>query len=229
MKLIVPFVVVTAIGFILAAGCVATTVKNTVNSSSNTTDSSFNKTPTSTSPLKGSLVVSATGFSYPTNLSVFLDNQTVGMVNPVTPLYLMVSEGNHTIGVCADFVCEQENVTIRFGKYVTIDFSERLQRDVVILQPTVRVLECYKNGNALSVDIEFINPSRKDLQMSVVVSCAYSYIDDRTSIKMGDSTHGTLVQNVKAGQRITKGLYLNFVNGNSLSYSFPVIEELKVK
>jgi hypothetical protein len=229
MKLIVPFVLFIAVGFILAAGCVATTNKNTVNSSSNTTDSNLNATPNITSKLKGSLVVSVAGFSYPTNLSVILDNQTVGMVNPSTSLYLMVSEGNHTIGVCADFVCEQENVTIRFGRYVTIDFSERLHRDVVIMQPTARVLECYKNGNALSVDIEFINPSRKDLQMSVVVSCGYSYIDARTGIKMGDSTRGTLVQNVKAGQRITKGLYFNLVNGNSLSYSYPIIEELKVK
>jgi hypothetical protein len=97
------------------------------------------------------------------------------------------------------------------------------------MQPTARVLECYKNGNALSVDIEFINPSRKDLQMSAAVSCGYSYIDARTGIKMGDSTRGTLSQNVKAGQRITKVLYLNLVNGNSLSYSYPVIEELKVK
>jgi hypothetical protein len=229
MKLIVPFVLFIAVGFILAAGCVATTNKNTVNSSSNTTDSNLNATPNITSKLKGSLVVSVAGFSYPTNLSVILDNQTVGMVNPSTSLYLMVSEGNHTIGVCADFVCEQENVTIRFGRYVTIDFSERLHRDVVIMQPTARVLECYKNGNALSVDIEFINPSRKDLQMSVVVSCGYSYIDARTGIKMGDSTRGTLVQNVKAGERITKGLYFNLVNGNSLSYSYPIIEELKVK
>jgi hypothetical protein len=158
-----------------------------------------------------------------------LDQQTVGMVNPTSPLYLMVSEGNHTIGVCADFVCEQEDVTIRFGRYVTVDFSERLHKDVVIIQPTARVLDCYKNGNQLSVDIEFINPSSKDLQMSVAVSCGYSYNDARTGIKMGDSTRGTLVQNVKAGQRITNALYLNLVNGNSLSYSYPVIEELKVK
>ena len=229
MKLIVPFALFIVVGFILAAACITIKNKNPMNSSSNATDSSLNVTPNITSMLKGSLIVSVTGFSYPTNLSVFLDNQTVGMVNPSNPLYLMVSEGNHTIGLCADFVCEQENVTIRFGRYVTVDFSERLHRDVVIMQPTARILECYTNGKALSVNIEFINPSRKDLQMSVVVSCGYSYIDARTGIKMGDSTRGTLVQNVKAGQRITNALYLNLVKGNSLSYSYPVIEEIKVK
>jgi len=231
MKPVVPFALVTAIGLLLTAGCVGTTNKNTVNSSSDTTDSWLHATPlpTSTSPLQGSLVVSVAGFSYPTDMYVVLDNQTVGTVNPTSSLYLRVSEGNHTIGVCADFVCEQEQVMIRFGKYVTVDFSERLRKDVVILQPTARVLECYKNGDRLSVNIEFINPSRKDLQMSGAVSCGYSYIDDRTGSKMGDSTRGTFVQNVNAGQRITKELVLNLVNGNSLSYSFPVIEELKVK
>ena len=228
MKLIVACALLIAIGFILATGCVATTNKNTVNASSDTTDSRLPATPTSTSPLQGSLVVSVAGFSYPTNLSVSLDNRTVGMVNPTSPLYLMVSEGNHTIGVCADFVCEQENVTIRFGKYVTVDFSERLRKDVVILQPTARVLEGYKNGDHLSVNIEFINPSKKDLKMSGVVSCGYSYIDSRSGAKLGDSTRGTFVQNVKAGQRITQELNLNLVKGNSLSYGYPVIEELKI-
>ena len=228
MKRIVPFALVITIGLILAAGCVATMNKNTVNSSSGATDSKFNATPTGTAQLKGSLSVSVAGFSYPSNLSVFLDNRTVGMVNPTSPLSLMVSGGNHTIGVCADFVCEQENVTIRFGRYVTVDFSERLHKDVVILQPTARVLGSYKNGDHLSVDIEFINPSRKDLQMSVVVSCGYSYIDDQTGIKRGDSTRRTLVQNVKAGQRVTESISLNFVNGNSLSYSYPALEEVKI-
>ena len=230
MKPMVPFALFTAIGLLLTAGCVATTNRSTVNSSTDITDSGLNATPTptSTSPLQGSLVVSVAGFFYPTDLSVVLDNQTVGTVNPTSSLYLMVSEGNHTIGVCADFVCEQETVLIRFGKYVTVDFSERLRKDVVIMQPTARVLECYKNGDHLSVNIEFINPSKKDLQISGVVSCGYRYIDDRSGTKMGDSTRGTFVQNVKGGQRITNVLVLNLVNGNSLSYGFPVIEELKV-
>jgi hypothetical protein len=230
MKLIVPCAVVMAIGLLLASGCVAATKKNIVNASSDTNDSWIHATvtPTSTSPLQGSLSVSVAGFSYPTNLTANLDNQTIGMVNPTSRLYLMVPEGNHTIGVCADFVCEQENVTIRFGKYVTVDFSERLRKDVVIMQPTARILECHKNGDHLSVIIEYINPSKKDLQMSGVVSCGYSYIDDRSGARLGESTRSTFAQKVNAGQRITHGLDLNLVEGNSLSYSYPVIEELKV-
>jgi hypothetical protein len=229
MKLVVPYALIITIGLILAAGCVTVTNKDPVNSSSNTTNLRVNTTPTGVAPLNGSLMVTVAGFSYPTNLSVLIDNKTVGSVNPAAPLYLMVQEGNHTIEVCADFICEQENVTIRFGKYVTLDFSERLHRDVVILEPTARVTNCYKNGDVLSVDVEFINPTKQDHQISVVVSCGYNYIDTRTNVKMVESSRGTVMKNVKAGQRVTESLNLYLVNSNSLSYSFPVIEELKVK
>jgi hypothetical protein len=229
MKLCVPSALFMAVGCILAAGCVGTTNKNTVNPISNTSDPGSNATVNSTSTLNGSLKVSISGISDPANLSVVLDNQTVGTVNPTKPLFLMVSEGNHTVMVCMSSICEQENVTTRFGRYVTVDFSERLHRDGAIAQPTAKILGYYKNGDAISVNVEFINPSTKDLLMSVTVSCGYSYIDDRTSIKMGDSARGRLVQNVRAGQRITESLNLNFGGGSSYSYGYPVIEELIIK
>ena len=247
MKLIVPFTLFMVVGFILATGCLAVTNKNSVNTTTEVTVAPVSSTPvpvanetinatansTSNSTLKGSLRVSISGISYPASLSVVLDNEIVGKVNPATPLYLMISEGNHTVMVCMNSVCEQEEVTTIFGRYVAIDFSERLQRDVKFpdpfAQPTARILDYYKNGNAISVNVEFINPSKKDLLMSVRVSCGYSYIDSRTSFKMGDSAKGMLVQNVKAGQRITENLDLYFASGNSLSYSSPVIEELQVK
>jgi hypothetical protein len=245
MKLIVPFALFMAVGFILATGCVAMTNKNTVNVTtaptftpfSNTSDPGLNKTINETAnitpKLNGSLRVSISGISYPANLLVVLDNETVGTVKPSTPLYLMVSEGSHTVMVCVGSVCEQEDVTTRFGKYVSVDFSERLERDVEFpdpnAKPTARILDYYKNGDTIYVNVEFINPSTKDLMISVVVSCGYSYIDARTDTKKGDSAKGMLVQNVKAGHRITERLNLNFVSGHSYSYGCPVIEELKVK
>jgi hypothetical protein len=245
MKLILPFALFMAVGFILAAGCVAMTNKNTVNATtaasfapfSNTSDAGVNKTINATanvtSTLKGSLRVSISGISYPANLSVVLDNETVGSVRPTTPLYLMVSEGNHTVMVCVGSVCEQENVMTVFGRYVTVDFSERLLKKVEFpkpdARPTARILEYNRNGNAISVNVEFINPSTKDLLMSVEVRCGYNYIDDRTGIKMGDSARGIIVQNVKAGQRVTTSRDLYFASGHSLSYDSPIIEELTVK
>lgn len=245
MKLIVPVSLFFAVGCILVTGCITVTNTNTVNATPTTRLASFsnasvpllnktmNATDNSTSNLKGSLRVSVSGISNPETLTVVLDNEQVGTMKPDAPLYLLISEGNHSVMVCMREVCEQENVTTRFGKYVTVDFSERLQKDVKFpkpfAQPTARILDYFKNGNGISVNIEFTNPSKEDLMMSVDVSCGYSYIDDRTHIKMGDSARGVLVQNVKTGQRITELLDLHFVNGYSYSFDYPVIQELKIK
>jgi hypothetical protein len=246
MKRIVAFALFMAVGCILAAGCIGQTNKDTVPEkcicpacpsftarTTNTTVPEIIVTADTTSPLQGSLRVSISGLLYPANLSVILDNETVGTVTPAKPLFLIVSEGNHTVIICVRSVCEQETVTTRFGRYVNVDFSERLLRDVEFpnptAHPTARILDYYRNGDAISVEVEFINPSTKDLQMSGVVSCGYTYIDDRTSIRMGDSARRIFVQNVKAEQRVTKRLGLYFVSGHSYSFDYPVIEELKVQ
>jgi len=240
MKLIVPFALFIAAGFILAAGCVAPTNNGAVNATTAatfapitiTSDTGLNKTinatTNNTSEVKGSLKVSISGISYPENLSVVLDNKTVGTVNPSTPLYLMVSEGNHNVMVCKNLVCKQENVTTIFGKYVTVDFSKQLQQDVEFPNPTARILDYYKNGNIISVNVEFINPSTKDLLMSVVVSCRYTYIDDRTLIKIEDTSTDISEQYVSAGQRITERQNLYLGTDNILNYDRPVIKELTI-
>jgi hypothetical protein len=246
MKLIVPYALFMAVGFILAAGCVAMTNKNTVNASaaasfapfSNTSDPGLNKTinatPNSTSELKGSLRVSISGILYPVNLSVILDNETVGTVNPTTPMYLRVSEGNHTVRVCVSSVCEQEYVTTRFGSYVTVDFSERLQRDVEFPNPTARptaqILEYYRNGNVVSVYVEFINPESVDHLISVDLSVGFTYIDGRSHVKLGDSTQAMTSLFVKAGQRETKRVDMYLSGSDSgINFDNPVIVDLKVK
>jgi hypothetical protein len=245
MKLIVPFALCIVAGFIMATGCVTTTTKHaentttaissapTVSTPDNGVNKTANTTTNSTSNLKGSLRVSISGIINPANLTVILDNETVGAVSPTTPLYRMVSEGNHTVMVCMDSVCEQESVTTNFGKYVTVDFSDRVKKNMKfpdpLAKPEARILEYFKNGNGISVHVEFINPSKEDLTMMASVSCGYSYIDDRTSFKMGDSAKGKLLQNVKAGQRVTANLDLYFVSGRSYSYDIPIIDELTVK
>ena len=240
MKLIVPFALFIAAGFILAAGCVTPTNNGTVNATTAatfapitiTSDTGLNKTINATtnnaSEVKGSLKVSISGISSPENLSVILDNETVGTVTPTTPLYLMVSEGNHTVMVCKNLVCKQENVTTIFGRYVTVDFSKQLQQDVEFPNPTARILDYYKNGNIISVNVEFINPSTKDLLMSVVVSCRYTYIDDRTLIKIEDTSTDISEQYVSAGQRITDRQNLYLGTDNILNYDRPVIKELTI-
>jgi hypothetical protein len=246
MKFIVPFALFMAVVFILVAGCVTMTTKNTVNATtaagftpfSNTSEPGLNKTinitANSSSDLKGSLRVSISGILYPANLSVILDNETVGTVKPTTPLYLMVSEGDHTVMVCVRSVCEQENITTRFGTYVTTDFSERLKRDVEFPNPTARptaqILDYYKNGNVVSVYVEFINPESIDHMISADLSFGYTYIDGRSHVKLGDSAHARTALFVKAGESETKRVDMYLPNSDSsVCFDNPVIEELQIK
>jgi hypothetical protein len=246
MKFIVPFALFIFVGFILAAGCVSMTNKNSVNLTnapsftpvSNLSNpglnKSMNETANNTTISKGSLRVSISGISYPGNLSVVLDNEPVGMVKSTKPLYLMVSEGNHTVMVCVGSVCEQETVVTKFGRYVDVDFSERLQRDVEFPNPTARptaqILDYYKNDNVVSVYVEFINPETVDHTISVELSVGYTYIDGRSHVKLGDSAHAMTALFVKAGQREIERVDIYLSNSDSLvSFDSPVIEELTIK
>jgi len=246
MKFIVPIFLFISVGFILSAGCVTVTNKNSANLTttpsftpfSNQSDpglnKSINETANITSISKGSIRVSISGILYPANLSVILDNETVGMVQPTKPLFLMVPEGNHTVMVCVGSICEQENVMTKFGRYVNVDFSERLQRDVEFPNPTARatahILEYYKNDNIVSVYIEFINPESVDHTISVDLSVGYTYIEGRSHIKLGDSVQAMTAESVKAGQRKIKKVDMYLASSESIiSFDCPVIEELKVK
>jgi hypothetical protein len=246
MKLIVPCTLVIAVACILTAGCVAMTNKNAVNVTPATTFAPFsttlnpvlnttvNTTANTTSELKGSLRVSINGISYPANMSVILDNEAVGTVKPTLPLYLMVTEGDHTVMVCERSVCEQENVTTRFGKYVNVDFSDRLLRDVEFPNPTAepsaRILNYYKNGNIVSVFLEFINPDSVDHTINVDLSVGYTYIEGRSRTKNGDSARARTSLFVKAGQKETQVVEV-YLSGSDyiMSFSNPVLEEIKVK
>ena len=245
MKLLVPFALFMMVGLILAAGCITTKNKYPVNTTTEVNSSSISSTPNpglnttinvtanTTSELKGSLRVSISGISYPVNLSVFLDNDTVGMVTPTEPLYLEVSEGTHSVMVCVDSVCEQENVITRFGKYVTIDFSDRFLRVVKFpnptAQPTVKILDFYRNGDVVTVDMEFVNPGSADHTFSVDLSIGYTYIDARSHIKLGDSTQARTSQFVKAGQRETKRVDMYLASDSVISFDNPEIQDFRVK
>jgi len=68
--------------------------------------------------------------NYSAELSVFVDNITVGTVSPGTPLDISVDEGYHTVKVCDGSACEQADVRITSGIKTVIDFGERLAQDV---------------------------------------------------------------------------------------------------
>jgi len=129
MKSVVILTILVTVGCILAAGCVAQPKKdlNVSVTPTNTfapfinattvpgTNGTFNSSNvTNVTKLKGPLRVSLSNFN--ANLTVFVDNQTVGFVTAANPLDLSVNEGNHSVKVCLGAICEQDYVVVVFAK-----------------------------------------------------------------------------------------------------------------
>lgn len=241
MKNIVLISLIIIIGCVLATGCVGqlkqetnetlnnktATPTNTFAPFSNTTNMSNSTNSTNitieTSGLKGPLTVSIGGWD--ASLPVLVDDQDVGTVTKVKPLNLMLDEGNHTVKVCAGTKCIEEVVTIKFAKQRTVDFEDRLIKELEFPNPTARINGYYTAGDQVSVTVEFINPSSKDLSMTAEVKCAYTYIESRSNNRVGGSAQSLVNAYVESGKRTTQTVNLYLVDGWSYTYSIPVISE----
>jgi hypothetical protein len=232
--------------FLVIAGCLAA---GCVGQMKSVTDSAPNVTPshtfipfsnatnisnisnisnsTSISGLKGLLKISTGGWTG--EFPVSIDKRSAGVVATQKSMTLMLEEGNHSVEVCCGVVCEQENVTIRFGEQRTIDFSERLKENCEFLEPAARIVGYFQNGEQITVNVEFINPTTQTLTMSAEISCGYSYIESRSNSRVGNSAQGQLFSTLKAGDRITKTLNLNLASGYSYNYEIPTITHVSSK
>jgi hypothetical protein len=210
---VILFLVIAAC--ILLAGCVGqikpvgnvTNVTITIMPVPGAANTSDVSNITATPKLKGLLKISLN--SWIGEFPVSIDNMSAGVVETTRPLTLMIDEGNHTVSVCCGAVCEQENVTIRFGEQRTVDFSERLKKNFEFIEPTVRITGYFLNGDKVTVNTEFINPTMKTLAMTAEISCGYSYIESRSNNRVGNSAQGQLFATLKPGERITKTLNIN--------------------
>ncbi len=253
MKITTLFILVIA-GCILVAGCVVQTKNTTPNATTVNPENTFipfsdtttlsplsngseisNESTISIIPnttvkpgLNGSLRVSIGALD--TILPVSVDNKSRGNVTKVKPLELMLPEGNHTVAVCCGMLCEQENVTIRFGKQQTIDFSERIKKTCEFFEPTARIVGYSPNGDMMSVEVEFINPTAQIVTISAEITIGYSYIDDRSNNREGNFATGQLTSTLNPSDRITRilNLYL-YSSGSSYSYEIPVITHVSTK
>jgi len=233
MRSIVLILFIIISGCILAAGCVGqiknTTVNTTITPSNtftpltNMTNMSNTSNVTVTSGLKGPLRVSIGGWE--TDLPVFIDNTSVGIVTHDKPLDLMLDEGNHTVKVCAG-KCKEEVVTIQFAKPRFIDFEEWLLNEVKYPKPTAQMIGYYTSGDEITITIEFINPSSKDLSMSAEVKCGYSYIESRSNNRVGGVAQGIVNTNVASGTSKIQTVNLGLASGYSYVYDIPSISKI---
>jgi hypothetical protein len=243
MKIITLLALFIAVGCIFATGCVAQIKKDPVNASVTPTttfapftnattvpgsDATLNATniTNTTSILKGPLRISIGSYSADHPLPVLIDNQTVGVVTAGIPFDSMVNEGNHSVAVCVGVICPEKYIDILFAKRSYLDFEEILKSKAEFSKPTIQKLKYYKNGNGVGVELEYINPTQKDLVMSTEVSCGYTYIDGRTSVRMGDSVRTKTSEYVEAGRRVTRTVDLYFAYGSSYSFDEPTISQI---
>ena len=177
---------------------------------------------------KGGLIVSIGGYNA-AGLPVFIDNLTAGEVSFDKPLNMMVSEGNHTVRVCAGMVCENASVEVKFAQLSSVDFGEQLKKDAEFLEPTVRIVGSLLSGNTYSVDVEFINPDITDHTMTAVIGISYSYIDNIKEPRKNDFATKTVNQFVKAGGRQTQKVFLYLTKGSYPLASAPTVGDLTIK
>jgi hypothetical protein len=169
----------------------------------------------------GPLTVSIGGYN--AELPVLLDNMSVGNASQGKPLNLMVSEGNHSIQVCVGIICENETVEIKFAKPITVDFGERLKKVAEFSTPTVRILDTRQSGSRVTVDLEYINPTKNDLTFTTTIQCAYSYIDSTTRWREGNFKQITVTRSVKAGNSTKQSSDIVLDGGRSYMIEVPKI------
>lgn len=170
----------------------------------------------------GPLTVSIGGYN--AELPLFVDNVTIGNVSQGKPMSMMVSEGNHTVKVCIGLLCVNETVGVQFAKPLTIDFGEQLKKIAEFSSPTVRILDTrYISGAKVSVDLEFINPTIKDLTFTTEVQLAYSYIDAQSKERHGNAKQTTVTKLVKASTRAKQTTDIWMEGGRSYMIEIPRI------
>ena len=152
---------------------------------------------------------------------------SVGNASQGKPLNLMVSEGNHTVKVCVGIICQNETVEIKFAKPIIIDFGERLKKVAEFSTPTVRILDTRQSGSRVTVDLEYINPTKNDLTFTTTVQCAYSYIDPQTKWRKANFKQITVTRSVKAGNTTKQSSDIVMDGGRSYMIEIPQILDTK--
>jgi len=156
---------------------------------------------------------------------VIVDNLKVGAVSITRPFTMTLNEGNSTVEVCCGVRCVHQTIDIRFGKPRALDFSEQLEKECEFLEPTVRIADYFMSGDQITVNVEFINPTTKELTMSAEIRCVYSYIDSGNN-RYATSANGWAFSTLKPGAREIQALRLNAASGSSYIFGIPTIARI---
>jgi len=140
------------VGFVLVAGCVTPTIKQTnpANSSSPTATPSVQATTpavtlttvpvhteNATEIKKG--VVNVSIGDYIAVLPVFIDNKSVGNVSLNKPLNLTTNVGRHSVRICVGDLCNNQDVMVLSASPTIVDFGDWLKKEIVTGPLTVSI------------------------------------------------------------------------------------------
>jgi hypothetical protein len=146
VKIVVLLTIFILVACVLVAGCSTPSIKNT--KAGNSSTPAITPTFTALTPAvvqttapgstgtatpankKGQLTVSIGDYPAEQPVTVFLDNVSSGDVSPGNPLNLTVDPGHHTVRICVIGACLQEEVLALSSTPSTLNFGERLKREV---------------------------------------------------------------------------------------------------
>ena len=217
LKITVLFTIFILVGFVLVAGCSTPSIKNT--KAGNSSTPAITPTFTALTPAVVQTTVSgSTGTATPANkkgqmtvsigdypaeqpVPVFLDNVSAGELSPGTPLNLTVDTGRHAVRICVIGSCLQEEVLIIFSNPTTIDFGDRLKKEV-------------GSGGSLTVSI-----GGYDAKLPVFIdntSIGNVSLGNPLTMKVGEGSHtvtvcvGIICENETAEIKFGHPVYIDF-------------------
>jgi hypothetical protein len=146
VKIVVLLTIFIAVACVLVAGCSTPSIRNTKTGNSSTPtiiptftaltpaggqttipDSAGSATPENK---KGQLTVSIGDYPAEQPVTVFIDTVSSGEVSPGKPLNLTVETGRHAVRICVIGSCLQEDILSLSSTPTTIEFGERLKKEV---------------------------------------------------------------------------------------------------
>jgi hypothetical protein len=152
LKIIKPLTLLILVSCVLVAGCSIPTIKNT----NAKNPGSITITPTITTPTPADTpttvpvrtenstgvkkgLLNVTIGDYPSELPVFIDNKSAGVVSVSRPLNLTANVGRHSVRICVVALCNNQEVIVVSSSPAAVDFGEWLKNDVVTGPLTVSI------------------------------------------------------------------------------------------
>ena len=115
--------------------------------------------------------------SYNARLPVYLDNVSSGRTAKGKPLNISTNDGPHSVRVCDNDFCEEQEVVVTAGKTTVVDFGDRLTKNVPKGPLTVSIGGYNADNLAVTLDGVSIGTVSQVKPLNVMASEGYHYLE----------------------------------------------------